>query len=46
MGFRDIDHPEQTEHELEVMEWFLTQWLDLLPVTDGILWSDPDDEPS
>jgi hypothetical protein len=37
MGFRDIADPDQTEHELEVMDWFLSQWLDLLPMTDGIL---------
>jgi hypothetical protein len=40
LGFRDVDHPDQTVHELEVMIWFLNQWLEMLPVTEGIIWSD------
>ena len=37
MGFRDVDHPYQTEHELTMIDWFLATWLDLLGLTDGII---------
>jgi hypothetical protein len=43
MGWHDIDSPEQTEHELEILDWFLSLWLEQLETTDGIIWSDPDD---
>lgn len=33
---RDCD-----EHQLRMADWFLTAWLDLLPVSDGVYWSDP-----
>jgi hypothetical protein len=47
VGFHDIFDPEQTEHELTLMHSFLLHWLDLLDMTDGIIWSiwsDDDDE--
>jgi hypothetical protein len=41
MGFRRIDSSEQTQHELAALDWFLTTWLDLLPVNADIYWPDP-----
>jgi hypothetical protein len=44
MGFRSVGDDEQGRSELAAMLWFLDTWLDLIPMTDGIFWSDPHDE--
>lgn len=46
LGFHAIYSPQQSQHELQGLDGFLTLWLDLLPITDGIewhLWTDDDD---
>ncbi|MDX1882255.1 hypothetical protein [Mycolicibacterium sp. 120270] len=39
MGWHAVDDCD--EHELKLLSTFLGQWLELLPVTENVVWLDP-----